>query len=207
MELLLVRHALPMRVELASGIADPPLSEVGHQQAKLLAEYLAGERLDAVYTSPLRRAAETAAPLAADRGIEVRELAEVAEWDRSSNEYVPIEELRAADDPRWRALLDGAWTSEEESAEDFAARVLAALDGVVAAHGGQRVAVVCHGGVINAYLATVLERADHRPFFYPNYTSIHRVAASRRGHRSIVTVNETAHLRRTGLPMGLFQEG
>jgi probable phosphoglycerate mutase len=42
-------------------------------------------------------------------------------------------------------------------------------------------------------------------FFYPNYTSIHRVAASRSGVRSIVTVNETAHLRGTGLPIGLVQ--
>ena len=40
-------------------------------------------------------------------------------------------------------------------------------------------------------------------FFYPNYTSIHRIAASRGGVKSILTMNETAHLRRTGLPVGL----
>ena len=42
-------------------------------------------------------------------------------------------------------------------------------------------------------------------FFYPNYTSIHRIVASRRGHREVVTLNETAHLRGSGLPMGLVQ--
>ncbi len=68
--------------------------------------------------------------------------------------------------------------------------------------------MVCHGGVINAYLADVLGIAAPPPgFFYPNYTSIHRVAASRSGIRSIITINETAHLRHTGLPMGLFQKG
>jgi len=60
--------------------------------------------------------------------------------------------------------------------------------------------------VVNAYLANVLGLPVSPGFFFPNYTSIHRVAASRGGHRSIVTVNETAHLRGTGLPMGVVQQ-
>ena len=44
-----------------------------------------------------------------------------------------------------------------------------------------------------------------RGFFYPNYTSINRIAAARGGERSIVTLNETSHLRGTGLPIGVFQ--
>ena len=65
--------------------------------------------------------------------------------------------------------------------------------------------MVCHGGVINGYLSHILGLAPSNGFFYPNYTSIHRVAAARSGERSVVTVNETSHLRGTGLPMGLFQ--
>ena len=63
--------------------------------------------------------------------------------------------------------------------------------------------------MINLYLAIVLglTGAGRTGFFYPNYTSIHRVAASRSGVRSIITINETSHLRNTGLPMGLFQKG
>ena len=45
------------------------------------------------------------------------------------------------------------------------------------------------------------------PFFHPNYTSIHRVAAASSGERSVLTLNETSHLRGSGLPVGLFQEG
>jgi probable phosphoglycerate mutase len=63
---------------------------------------------------------------------------------------------------------------------------------------------VCHGGVINAYLTHILGIEDPSGFFYPNYTSIHRVAAARSGERSVLTINETAHLRGTGLPIGLF---
>jgi 2,3-bisphosphoglycerate-dependent phosphoglycerate mutase len=205
-ELLLIRHALPVRRELVVGTADPELSESGHAQAGHLAEYLAAEApLDALYASPLNRARQTAAPLAERFGLDVVVDDGVAEWDRHSNEYVPIEELKAADDPRWQALLRGEWTSHDESPEQFAARVVDAIEAIVARHRSERAAVVCHGGVINTFLAHVLGLGAQHSFFYPNYTSIHRVAAATSGERSIVTINETAHLRGTGLPIGLFQ--
>src|SRR5262249_23634637 len=56
MELLLIRHALPVRRELVEGPADPELSEAGLAQAERLADYLADETLHAIYVSPLRRA-------------------------------------------------------------------------------------------------------------------------------------------------------
>ena len=70
MELLLIRHALPIRRELQTGAADPELSEAGHAQAKHLAEYLASEHLDAVYASPMNRARQTAEPLVAERDVD-----------------------------------------------------------------------------------------------------------------------------------------
>lgn len=207
MELLIIRHALPIRRELDSGAADPELSEDGHAQAAHLARYLESERLDAVYASPMARARETAAPLMTTRDLELHISDGVAEWDQFSTEYVPVEELKAANDPRWHAMLAGEWGADE-SEEDFRLRVVEAIETIIANHGGQRVAVVCHGGVINGYLSHVLGiDAFARGFFYPNYTSINRVAAASSGERSVVTVNETSHLRGTGLPMGLFQKG
>jgi len=208
MELMLIRHALPVRRELDSGVADPELSPDGAAQARLLAGYLGSEWIDAVYASPLRRARQTAEPLATARGLDVVTVAGVAEWDQFSPEYVPVEELKAANDPRWQQLLDGVWSVDGESRQEFAERIVGTLEGIIAAHRGQRVAVVCHGGVIGSYLAHVLGLgAEAKPFFYPNYTSIHRVAAATTGERSVVTINETSHLRGSGLPMGLFQEG
>jgi probable phosphoglycerate mutase len=204
-ELLLIRHALPVRREIESGAADPELSEAGHAQAHHLAEYLASESLGAVYASPLRRAVQTAEPVARLQDLELCTVDDVAEWDRHSNEYVPVEELKAANDPRWQAMLRGEWMVHEEAPELFRLRVVDAIEGLVDAHSGDRIAVVCHGGVINGYLAHVLGLGVGQSFFYPNYTSIHRVAAARSGERSIVTINETSHLRLTGLPMGLFQ--
>jgi len=203
MELILVRHALPVRRELLDGPADPELSDDGHSQAP----YLASEHLDAVYASPLKRAQETAAPLAADRNLRIVTSAGLAEWDQDSSEYIPVEELKAAGDPRWQAMLEGNWMADE-SEEDFHSRIMSAIETIVSDHGGQRVAVVCHGGVINGYLSEVLGLTGFaRMFFYPNYTSIHRIAAASSGERSIITINETSHLRGTGLPMGLFQKG
>jgi 2,3-bisphosphoglycerate-dependent phosphoglycerate mutase len=204
MELLLIRHALPVRREMTDGPADPELSEAGTAQARHLAAYLSDESLHAIYSSPLRRALETASPVALSRGMDVDVVDGVAEWDQHATEYVPVEELKAADDPRWRALLQGEWDADE-SRDEFRSRVVRALEELVGAHRGQRIAVVCHGGVINTYLAHVLGIDDSVGFFYPNYTSIHRVAAAGSGERSVVTLNETSHLRGTGLPVGLFQ--
>ena len=212
MELLLIRHALPIRREIETGAADPELSEAGHAQAQHLAEYLSTEQIDAVYASPLARARQTAEPLAARKGLDIGFVDDIAEWDRNSNEYVPIVELRATNDPRWQQMLRGEWQQHDESPQDFLDRSVQGVEALIARHGGDKIAVVCHGGVINAYLAHILnldsaKQGVHEHFFYPNYTSIHRVAAARSGERSVVTINETSHLRNTGLPIGLFQKG
>jgi len=208
MELLLIRHGLPIRRELADGVADPELAAEGWEQARHLGKYLASEHLDAVYASPMQRAHQTAQPLVEGRGFDLRVEPDVAEFDRDSPEYVPVEELKAANDPRWQAMLDGTWQSEAEDPELFNARTIDAIERIIGDHRGHRVAIVCHGGVINAYLSRLLGLdVGQRGFFYPNYTSIHRVAAASTGERSVVTVNETSHLRGTGLPMGLFQKG
>jgi broad specificity phosphatase PhoE len=104
-------------------------------------------------------------------------------------------------------MLNGQWPPAHESEDVFLTRVVGTIEALVEAHPSQKVVVVCHGGVINAYAAHVLGLAmsGNRSFFYPNYTSLHRFAAARSGERSIVTLNETSHLRGTGLPIGLFQ--
>lgn len=195
MELLLVRHALPVRREVVDGSADPELSPEGLQQANRLADYLAAEEIASIYVSPLKRAVQTAALLAQRLGLSPVVVDDIAEYDRTSNEYVPIEELRATNDPRWQKLIDGEWDSMDETPEQFKARVVQAVETIIDGHQSSRVAVVCHGGVINHYLAHILGIETKRGFFYPNYTSIHRVFASRTGLRSLITLNETAHLR------------
>lgn len=194
MELLLIRHALPLRVEADEGRADPSLSDEGRRQAKLLAAWLERERLDAVYSSPLRRARETAVPLAEAIGVPIVVIDELAEWDRDSSMYIPLEELKASGHPAWEAMARGDWSALGIDPVAFAQRVITAIDGIAREHPGARVAVVCHGGVINAYTAAVAG-VDRLLWFSPGYTSVSRVLVARSGTRSIQSINEMAHLR------------
>ena len=205
LDLLLVRHALPLRVEGGAGPADPELSDDGHSQARHLAGYLASEKIHAVYASPLKRAMQTAQPVAVRQDIEVAVADDIAEYDREASEYIPIEQLKEEAHPGWQDVLRGdAHRTAGVDPHEFRRGAVAAVEAIVAGHPGQKVAAVCHGGVINAYLSHVLGIADPSGFFYPNYTSIHRVVAARSGERSVVSINETCHLRGTGLPIGLF---
>ena len=116
------------------------------------------------------------------------------EYDANVDHYIPAEELRATGDERWTAMVEGRWEDfGGENPAAFRARLVPCFDRIVAAHPGGRVAVVCHGGVINVFLAVVLG-LDRHLWFEPDYTSISRVAAARTGPRSLLTLNETAHL-------------
>jgi probable phosphoglycerate mutase len=196
MELVLVRHARPVRVEEGSvdGAADPGLSPAGLAQADRLSAWLAPEAPDVLLTSPLRRATETAAPLATALAVDPEVVDGVAEYDAGAGHYIPIEELRAAKDERWYATVEGRWA--DVGGVDpvaFQRQVVPAFDDVIARFPGQRVVVVTHGGVINVFLAHVLG-IEQLLWFHPEYTSVSRVHAARTGQRSVATVNETAHL-------------
>lgn len=194
MELVLVRHGRPHRLEVVEGRADPSLDDAGHRQAEAVGRWLAEERIDALYSSPLARARETAEPLARALAIEPTVVDDVAEWDRDTNAYIPIEEMEEAAPELWDALLAGDLGALGVDLPAFLGRVRRGLDGIAAKHPGERVVVVCHGGVINAYLADVLG-LDRVLFFAPAYTSVHRVLVARDGRRGVGSMNETAHLR------------
>jgi probable phosphoglycerate mutase len=193
-ELLLIRHAEPIRVVDAEGPADPHLHERGVEQARRLAAWLEAEELHAVWSSPMKRAQETAAPLAFAQGLPVLIDEELAEFDREATSYIPLEEMKAAKDERYLAMIEGRLEDFDTDPLAFQAGVVAAVERVVARHARQRVAVVCHGGVINAYIGHLLG-IERVLFFEPKYTSVSRVLAASTGERSVLTLNETAHLR------------
>lgn len=192
-ELLIIRHGLPVRIDDAGGPADPELSEEGRAQARRLADWLRHEPISAIVTSPMRRALQTAAPLAEVFGLEPDVDDEIAEFDRGQHFYVPIEELKAARDPRYEALMRGEQLDTEVDPYTFRDVVTVAIERVIEGNRGGTVAVVCHGGVINAYASHVLGM-DFPLFFQPHYTSVNRFLASSSGHRSVGSLNEVGHL-------------
>lgn len=194
MELLLVRHAEPHRVDGGEGVpADPGLTAAGVRRAGALAAHLGGERIDAVISSPLRRAIETAAPVAETHGLKVDVVDDLAEYDRHATTYIPLEELRGTDAPEWLAMREGRLHEVADGDPSaFRRRVVAGVESIVERHAGQRVVVVTHGGVVNAYVGHILGIA-RALWFEPRYAAITRVAAQRgpAGARTLVTLNET----------------
>ena len=187
----MIRHAEPIRVAESDGPADPCLHERGLEQVARLVEWLADEEIHAVWSSPLRRARETAEVLAAAHGLGVQIEDGVAEFDRLATSYIPLAELKATKDERYLAMLAGQLDDFDADPAEFQAGVVAGVERIVQKHPRQRVAVVCHGGVINAYSAHVLG-IDRLIFFEPRYASVTRVLAASTGERSIFTLNEAA---------------
>ena len=193
MELILIRHGLPEKVVTTDGTpADPPLSAIGLKQAELVAEYLNDTRLDRLYSSPMRRAQETALPLAREQGLEIETEQGVAEYDRDAGSYIPVEQLKEENYEQWQNLMKGEMGSVDFSV--FYETVVSALTRLVAENRGKTIAVACHGGVVNVWAAHVLGLQPGM-FFNPNYTSLSRFKAASTGEKSIVTLNEHFHLK------------
>lgn len=196
MELVLVRHALPVRIDAMpdGGPADPQLAERGHDQALRVVQALAGDDVTALYTSPSRRARETAAPLEQALGMTAEVEAGIAEFDSADSSYVPVEELKAAGDPRWQALMRGDLYSRDVDPAAFRTRVVEAVERIVTRHPGGRAVLFSHAGAINAAAGHVLSQ-ERTIWFPPAYCSITRIGAARDGRRGMTSLNETGHVR------------
>jgi phosphoserine phosphatase len=136
------------------GHADPPLNRTGRAQAVDLSAALMAEQLAAVYSSPLRRALETAEVLAASHGLEpvpVDDLREVDVGSWSGLTRAEVEERFPAQFARW--LDYGQGWEDGETYEEMGRRAVDALLRLAAAHDGERVLAVTHGGPIRAALA------------------------------------------------------
>jgi broad specificity phosphatase PhoE len=212
-ELYLIRHgdALPDASDLVNGSSydEQGLSDLGRRQALALAERLPALGLGAVYSSPIRRARQTADAIATASGLVTvidRELREVELGPVGTR---PDAQTNAADTARLIrerlleiariAVLSGTWSSipgSEPSAE-LRGRLTAAILRIAERHPGQRVALVSHGGAINAYIAAIL--GIDRDYFFPAAnTSVSMVRV--KGQRQMLfALNDISHLREANL--------
>jgi len=163
----LVRHG-----DCYEGMAEgtnPPLSPLGRTQAERLAERVTRAGATAVYSSPLRRAVETAHAITED----------VHEDER----LVEIE-LELGDDGNLEF---------KESAASVVKRMRSAIDDIVAAHPGEHVVVVTHGVALMAYISDLLHLEAGQLRLLPYYTSVSVVRALG-DVRMVATIADTAHL-------------
>ena len=191
-QVLLIRHALPLRTESGEG-SDPELTETGWEQARRLPAALSRFPISRLVSSPQRRAVQTAEPVAAATGLSVHTDERLAEYDRGMSHYIPLEQVRAERPGDWERMARGQLPPGVDAGQ-FRARVWAGLRDVVdATDHNQTVALFSHGGVINVVLHEVLGTAN--PLSFPiDYASVTLLRYSRKGSFTVGGVNAIEHV-------------
>ncbi len=185
------------------GQIDIPLNDTGRWQAAQLAAAVAHEPLAAVYASDLERAHATARALAQSRGLSVVADAELRERAFGSFEGQTFAEIEAQwpdDAQRWRRR-DAEYGPPDggERLADFYQRCVAAAARLAAAHPGQTIALVTHGGVLDCWYRAATRLALHAPRTWQiGNASINRLLYTPTGF-TLVGWSDTLHLERDGL--------
>ena len=197
--LILIRHGESTwnRERRIQGQLDPPLSDLGRAQAQRVAGRLAGRRIEALYTSDLLRASQTAEPIAAAVRLEstpAPELREIflGEWEGLHTDDIAARFPAAWDEwtrePSWDLVPGG------EGAAAFEKRVESALLRLLERHPSGDVIAVTHGGVIQIALHHVVGRSSHGIFAFRISNGSVSVLERRNGRMVIGRVNDTSPL-------------
>jgi probable phosphoglycerate mutase len=196
-EVLLIRHG--RSADVVPGTpesADPPLHEIGHTQAAALTRRLAPVTLHGVYSSHLARAVQTASPLAEARGLVLETFPDLREIDLGDWSLGEFRRRAATQDPEFVAWsLTGRWDGIPGSEGDDAlrSRFAAVVETLAGRHRGERIAVVAHGGAINAYLSHLL--GVYRSLWMTvENTSITLVRLHPVQGSTVVSINDCHHL-------------
>jgi broad specificity phosphatase PhoE len=177
------------------GQLDVPLSALGCRQAATLVQAFEGVEVDAVFASPLKRAWETAVPVAKSLGLEPRAdegLVEINAGIFQGLTWPEINDRYPAEGVAWKQQLPDFRIPGGESRRDLMQRAEGAL-GAIRKAGYERVLVVAHGGVLTAGLKALLGvPAERNPFSLFN-GSISQ--ADWNAHFKLLTLNQMEHLR------------
>lgn len=197
--LILVRHGVtPSTGERAGGRTSASLTEEGRGQAEAVAERLAGEKLAAIYSSPIVRARETAAPIAQRHGLDIALVDGVQELDHGTWTDKPLKQMANTKLFEWVvrtpsrvALPDG------EAFVTAQTRAVLAVEEIVAAHPQRAtVVVVSHADIIKlivAHYAGMPLDAFQRLVVSP--ASCSRLVLPKRGEPRVLSFNDACHLR------------
>ena len=145
MELILVRHGLPERTDTT---ADPPLTAEGHEQARKVAQWLAPDGVDAVVSSTMLRAVQTAQPFTELTGHALTQHDGIAEFDRGSGVYTPMEVLKREDYAAWKAFAEGGHVEDIDAFQTLVVDALAQAQVVLEAIDDAREKVVVAGNSV-----------------------------------------------------------
>lgn len=186
-QLFLIRHAEvePRFHRTFGGRIDMNLSDLGHEQAQALARYFERHTFDAVYASPMKRVQQTLAPFAKNGHPTpqvIDDLREVDFGDWTGLVWEEVQTQFGVSPYEWLVELEHARMPNAETGSQLCERIAQVLEGITTNHAGQKVAVFCHGGVIRAALAILLDLPLVKTaVFEVGYASLTEVKVSSRG--------------------------
>jgi broad specificity phosphatase PhoE len=196
----LVRHGQTAwnKEEIFRGRTDVPLDETGLRQAELAGEYFRRIQIDAIYSSPLARAWETAQTIAQVSSLQVQPLEGILDMSFGKWEGRSHQEIRERDTETYRLWMEEPHRVRlpgGESLEEVRTRSMAALEGVIRTHAGKTLVLVSHR-VINKVLICGVLGIDNSHFWQIGQdTTAINLILHRNGAYILSLMNETCHLK------------
>jgi len=158
--LYLLRHAQTADVSKFHGSeSDIGLSDWGHEQARRLATHFSTIPFDAIYSSAMRRAVDTATPIAEAMGLNLTQVPELHERSMGKLAGAPRDDFRHVFTDAMLAWMSGDLEYSHPTGESYAAmrsRGVPALTRILDRHHGQTVAVVAHGMLIRVLISSLV---------------------------------------------------
>ncbi|HJO23086.1 MAG: histidine phosphatase family protein [Myxococcota bacterium] len=233
MEIVLARHAQPDWEPTGRAVDDPGLTQLGHEQAKLTAESLSDQRFDAFYTSPLRRAIETAQPISDALGIRPKVRSWLRELGLPSMQGFTGEQVQAFFREANARNLDQWWDAMPggESFRHFYERVSSGIEGMLKGdhrlgthevfghriwrlpESRERILIVAHEGT-NAVLISHLLGIEPVPFAWMRFSHawagisvVHTLEVAGGAVFGVESFNRTNHLASLRTHPGWLRDG
>ncbi len=199
MKLYLIRHGESMgnRLGRIQGWQDFPLSPTGKKQAEIVARFLADESFDAIYSSDLTRAYETALAINEYQNKSVTRWELLKEIGLGPLEGKTKEEIyKLYPEVKERSLLTSG-VDGTETVETISSRCETVIEKLYTSHQNEKVALVSHGGFISIFMMYLMLQKDwakhHRPFLFDN-TGITYIEWKEKNKPMVHFTNQTTHL-------------
>jgi len=196
----LVRHGQTAwnKEEIFRGRTDVPLDETGLKQAELVSEYFKGMEIDAIYSSPLSRALQTAQKIAQFNDLKVQPLPGIIDMSFGKWEGRPHQEIREKDSKTYRQ-----WVEEPhlvrlpggEGLNDVRVRAMAALEEVMRKHPEKTLVLVSHRVICKVLICAILNLDNSHFWQITQDTTAINLIQYRKGKYILSLMNETCHLK------------
>jgi len=196
----LVRHGQTAwnKEEIFRGRTDIPLDETGLKQAELAAGYFKGMEIDAIYSSPLSRALQTAQKIAQFHNLEVQPLTGIIDMSFGDWEGRQHQEIREKDSKTYRQ-----WVEEPhlvrlpggEGLDDVRVRAMAALEEVIRSNPEKTLVLVSHRVICKVLICAILGLDNSHFWQITQDTTAINLIQYRKGKYILSLMNETCHLK------------